>query len=195
MSFSPPTATTRNTGAATLSLTRHATTTATRSTVGTVTVSAIHVPASASEFHVGVRWSTNQRAMSTSHRSTRPSANGPTSSSPTAVALVQSTSQPTTSGRQARAAGTEPISHGGPVDVAHAPASSPTGPAPAIGGCASAASGYQRAMPERWFRHAVVYCLDVDTYPGLRRRRRRRPARSRSIGSTTSPASASRASG
>ena len=46
-----------------------------------------------------------------------------------------------------------------------------------------------------WWKTAVIYCLDVETYMDWQRRRHRRLRGPRPAASTTSPTSASPASG
>ena len=46
-------------------------------------------------------------------------------------------------------------------------------------------------MSERWYKEAVIYCVEVDDVPGLRRRRVRRPARADQPAGLPRPRSAS----
>src|SRR5262245_24341454 len=53
---------------------------------------------------------------------------------------------------------------GGAPRTAPDPSRSAHASADRVGGVRLRSIGYVAAMPERWFRQAVVYCLDVDTF-------------------------------
>ncbi len=101
--------------------------------------------------------------MSTSHRSTRPSANGPDQQQPDGRCAGEEHDPADHQWSPGPGRWDEPISQGGPVDVAHRPRV----PRPGRRQPSAGARARQRVparMPERWFRHAVIYCLDVDTF-------------------------------